>query len=197
MVRFILPVKGRGLRKTRLGGSSAIREELSVAMFLDCLSAVQASDLGHVIVVSPDVQILDLAAEAGATPKNHSGGLNDAITAVVERGRCAALLPDLPALRSEHLRQVLTAADEGFVPDASGLGTTLLFGSHLRPHFGTGSAAAHLAAGYRRIDLAECGLTVDVDTYDDLRRASLLGLGPRTSAVLARSGADPARRIGP
>jgi len=197
VVRFILPVKGRGLRKTRLGGSDAVREELSVAMLQDCLSAVQESDLGPVVVVSPDPQILDLATDAGATAMAHSGGLNDAITAAAGPGRCAALLPDLPALRAGHVRQVLTTADEGFVADASGRGTTLLFGRRLRPHFGPGSAAAHAAAGYQRIELAECGLTVDVDTYADLQRAHALGLGPRTSAVLARSGGDPAWRISP
>jgi 2-phospho-L-lactate guanylyltransferase len=196
VVRFILPVKGRGLRKTRLGGSGAVRDALSVAMFQDCLLAVQACDLGPVVVVSPDPEILDHAATAGATALSHPGGLNDAISAAAGTAYCAALLPDLPALRSEHLVDVL-AGGEGFVPDAAGTGTTLLFGARLRPRFGPDSAAAHRAAGYRRIDLPECGLTVDVDTADDLERARHLGLGPHTAAVLARSGADPTLRTGP
>jgi 2-phospho-L-lactate guanylyltransferase len=195
--RFILPVKGRGLRKTRLGGSEAAREELSVAMFQDCLLAVQESALGPVVVVSPDTAILALADRAGATPLDHSGGLNAAVRAAAGSSRCAALLPDLPALRGEHLVRVLSEGGEGFVPDFSGRGTTLLFGQRLRPHFGPGSAAAHAAVAYPRIELEECGLTVDVDTADDLARAEHLGLGPHTAAILARSGADPTLRTGP
>ncbi len=191
MLRFILPVKGRGLRKTRLGGTDTARQELSVAMFQDCLLAVQASGLGPVVVVSPDPEILDIARTAGASALSHPGNLNEAISAAVGPDRCAALLPDLPAVRAEQLIGVLTTHDEGFVPDASGAGTTLLFGRGLRPHFGAGSAAAHAATGYRRLDLPECGLTVDVDTSADLARAVTLGVGPHTSAVLARSGADP------
>ncbi len=197
MVRFILPVKGSGLRKTRLGGSRTAREELSVAMFRDCLLAVQASGLGPVVVVSPDTQILALASAAGAQALDHPGGLNEAIIAADEGRRCAALLPDLPALRPEQLVEALEYGDDGFVPDAAGTGTTLLFGRRLRPQFGPASAAAHEASGYRRIRLPECGLTVDVDTAQDLERAHRLGLGPHTAAVLARSGADPTLRTGP
>ncbi len=197
MLRFILPVKGRGLRKTRLGGSTGARDELSYAMFHDCLVAVQACGLGPAVVVSPDPQILESAVSAGALALHHTGALNEAIRDATDQGRCAALLPDLPALRPEQLLEVLDSCDEGFVPDVSGLGTTLLFGRRLRPHFGPGSANAHHADGYPRIDLAECGLTVDVDTPADLARAQRLGLGAHTSAVLARSGADPTARTGP
>ncbi len=197
MVRFVLPVKGRGLRKTRLGGSGAVREELSIAMFRDCLLAVQASELGPAVVVSPDAGILELAESAGATAFPHRGDLNRAIAAAAGTAYCAALLPDLPALRPEHLVEALTTRDEGFVPDICGLGTTLLFGQSLRPHFGRGSAAAHAAQGYPRIELPECGLRVDVDTPEDLARAQRLGIGAHTAAVLARSGADPTLRTGP
>ena len=75
-----------------------------------------------------------------------------------------------------------------FVPDAEGTGTVLLAGLEarvLRPAFGAGSAAAHEAAGARRLTLELPRLRRDVDTREDLRTALTLGVGPRTRAVLA------------
>jgi 2-phospho-L-lactate guanylyltransferase len=197
VVRFILPVRGLGRGKSRLGLSATLRRDLVSAMLADAIAAARATHLGPVVVVSPDPDALDLAEASGAEPFAHSGGLNAAIAAAAGPGRCAALLPDLPAVRSGELAQVLRTWTAGFVPDASGLGTTMLFGQHLRPSFGPGSAAAHAASGYHRIDLPLCGLTLDVDTWQDLQRAIDLGVGLQTSKLLARQGADPALRIGP
>jgi 2-phospho-L-lactate/phosphoenolpyruvate guanylyltransferase len=99
---------------------------------------------------------------------------------------------DLPALRPAELALVLgraAAAGEAFVPDAAGTGTTLYAagpGVAFRPAFGLGSRDRHLAAGGTELDLPELrGLRQDVDTPGDLKLAADLGLGPRTSAVLA------------
>jgi 2-phospho-L-lactate guanylyltransferase len=60
--------------------------------------------------------------------------------------------------------------------------------------FGEGSFAAHLALGCVELPVPE-GSTLrrDVDTADQLAKAEALGLGRRTAAVLAASGARARR----
>ena len=75
-----------------------------------------------------------------------------------------------------------------FVPDAEGTGTVLLTAltpTAMQPSFGSGSAAAHQAAGAFRLDLDLPRLRRDVDTAADLRTAIDLGVGTRTQLVLA------------
>lgn len=184
MVRFILPVKGLNLGKSRLRVPAAQRSALVTAMLQDCLNAVRETGLGPAVVVSPDPAVLALADAAGAEVLDHAGDLNVAISAAATQRPCAALLPDLPALRAAELVAVLTEHPAGFVPDAAGTGTTLLFGASLRPRFGPGSAQRHAEAGYRRVDLPMCGLSADVDTWEDLLRVRRLGLGRHTADVL-------------
>jgi len=186
-VRFILPVKGHHQGKTRLAVSPEVREALIVAMLRDCVAAVLATDLGEVVVVTPDPDLRAISREDGATAVDHAGGLNEAISAALGPHRNAVLLPDVPAVRPEQLLDVLGTWDSGFVPDRAGTGTTMLFGADPAPQFGPGSAARHEAAGIPRIALPECGLTVDVDTAQDLQIARGLGLGRHTAAVLTRA----------
>lgn len=186
-MRFILPVKGLGLGKTRLLVPASVRSALVTAMLRDCLFAVRASGLGPAVVVSPDPAVHALADAAGAEVLDHAGDLNEAISAAAAaptRNRYAALLPDLPALRAEELLRVISEHAAGFVPDAAGTGTTLLFGERLRPRFGPGSADKHAEAGYPPVHLPFCGLTADIDTWDDLLRARGLQMGPHTAHVL-------------
>ena len=78
--------------------------------------------------------------------------------------------------------------DKAFVADAEGTGTTLVAvrdPASFVSHFGAGSRAAHVAAGIVEITLEVSSLRRDVDTADDLAAARLLGVGPRTDAVLA------------
>ncbi|MGH3277467.1 MAG: 2-phospho-L-lactate guanylyltransferase, partial [Streptosporangiaceae bacterium] len=101
---------------------------------------------------------------------------------------------DLPALRPAELALALAragAAGEAFVPDAASTGTTLYAagpGVAFAPAFGPGSRDRHRVAGAVELDLpAVSGLRQDVDTPADLQRAVGLGVGPRTSAVLAQA----------
>lgn len=100
----------------------------------------------------------------------------------------AALLGDLPALRSEDLREALercSAEHSAVVPDADGTGTVLLTSTVAppTPRFGPGSAARHAEdATLLELDLPR--LRRDVDTVADLALALALGVGPATSAVL-------------
>lgn len=186
-VQFILPVKGRLRGKTRVAASPDFREALIVAMLRDCVAAALATDLGEVVVVTPDPDLRNIARCDGATTLDHAGSLNEAIGAALGKGRSAVLLPDVPAVRPEHLLEVLASSESGFVPDRAGTGTTMLFGTDLVPEFGPGSAARHEAAGNRRIIVPECGLTVDVDTAADLEIARRLGLGRHTASVLTHA----------
>lgn len=192
MVRFILPVKRLSLGKTRLLIPAAHRSALIAAMLQDCLIAVRDTGLGPAVVVSPDPAVQALADAAGADVLDHPGTLNEAVAAAATPHRCAALLPDLPALRAEELVAVLSDHMDGFVPDAAGTGTTMLFGTHLQPRFGPGSATSHATAGYRAVHLPFCGLTADVDTWEDLLRVGELGVGRYTAQVL--DSLEPARR---
>ena len=62
-------------------------------------------------------------------------------------------------------------------------------GGPLEPRFGPGSAAAHLAAGVRRLDGPWPRLRRDVDTAADLAAARRLGLGRHSAGALAST--DP------
>ncbi|MCF3964210.1 2-phospho-L-lactate guanylyltransferase, partial [Streptomyces fuscigenes] len=102
----------------------------------------------------------------------------------------AALNADLPALRPAELARVLRRAaafPRAFLPDAAGIGTTLLAaapGRELRPAFGGPSRSRHASGGAVEIALAEVdSVRQDVDTASDLRTAAALGLGPHTARV--------------
>jgi 2-phospho-L-lactate guanylyltransferase len=186
VIRFILPVKGFERGKSRLELPASRRAELTEAMFVDTVQAVLAAELGPAVVVSEDERSLTVAREQGARTFRHAGGLNAAIEAAGDTGLCAAILPDLPALRPEQLQEALRGVTNGFVADWSGVGTTMLVGRNLHPHFGPNSAQRHKLVGYPQLPVPACGLRADVDTLEDLERARALGLGPRTVAALVR-----------
>ncbi|MCZ9346581.1 2-phospho-L-lactate guanylyltransferase, partial [Streptomyces sp. TRM76130] len=77
-----------------------------------------------------------------------------------------------------------------FLPDAAGLGTTLLAvapGRALDPSFGPDSRRGHRASDAVELRLdAVHSVRQDVDTGEDLRAALALGVGPRTAAAVAR-----------
>ncbi|GIH27020.1 2-phospho-L-lactate guanylyltransferase [Acrocarpospora phusangensis] len=200
---MIIPVKTLLRAKTRLAGAAgAHREDLAVAVAADTASAALACPLvARVIVVTADpipaARLADLGAVVVADPDR---GLNTALRAgFAEAVRLspgdpvAALQADLPALRPAELARALTAAgefDESFVPDAPGTGTTLyatLAGIPFTPRFGGESRARHLAGGAKELALDDIPtVRRDVDTVEDLRTATALGLGPHTAAVAAK-----------
>ena len=199
MATLIVPVKGLREAKSRLRLPGVPTEELVAAMLRDTVNAALAADVGPVVVVTPDDEVVAVARDLGAQALVDLGSLNEAITSGVTlaarshagSSRCAALLADLPALQAHDLRSVLTSHRRGFVPDRSGTGTTLAFDEHLQPAFGRDSASRHEAQGLPRIHLELCGLTVDVDTVEDLQVADRLGLGEHTRRIVQEQGADP------
>jgi 2-phospho-L-lactate guanylyltransferase len=122
------------------------------------------------------------AAQVGATSSSAGHGL-------------LAVVGDLPSLRPADVLAVLSEASRhrrSFVPDVSGLGTTMLAvaglgpdGPELDPRFGPDSASRHRASGAVALDAADSA-RADVDTVADLARCAALGVGPRTAGVLAR-----------
>jgi 2-phospho-L-lactate guanylyltransferase len=103
------------------------------------------------------------------------------------------VLGDHPALRPAEVRTALAAVagvDHAVVPDAAGTGTALLTlpaGAGSPTAFGEDSAHAHERLGYVRHAPPVPGLRQDVDDAAGLAAATLLGLGPHTTAALARA----------
>jgi 2-phospho-L-lactate/phosphoenolpyruvate guanylyltransferase len=206
---LVVPVKVLAQAKSRLSGlAGQLRAELALAMAADTIAAAAAArSVAAILVVTDDVAVSDIAAGLGAIvlPDLPAAGMNAALGYGAayslanwpDRGR-AALAGDLPALRSTELDAAFAAAGNrsAFVPDADGTGTTLYAagpGADFRPEFGMASRDRHVAGGAFELDLGELapGLQRDVDTVHDLREAAVIGLGPRTLAVLTRAGGIP------
>jgi len=201
---IIIPVKRLAAGKSRLRDAPA-DDALVLAVALDTIDAVHDSDaVGRVLVVTSDPTVADAVRAIGAemVADDPDAGLNAAIALGCAHagtaGPRAALLADLPALRSAELTDALhKAASTGtraYVADHTGTGTTLLTtpaGVDLDPRFGRGSAAAHAASGAAALDGDWPSLRLDVDTAADLAAASRLGLGAHTSRAVqaaARAG---------
>ncbi|MFD7938040.1 2-phospho-L-lactate guanylyltransferase [Streptomyces sp. NPDC059755] len=202
---LVIPLKPLALAKSRLADTATdgLRPGLALAFAEDTVAAALASPaVRDVAVVTDDALAGRVLAALGAriVADEPRGGLNAALThgaAAVRAFRpdspLAALNADLPALRPSELARVLEAALEfprSFLPDAAGIGTTLLAvaaGRELLPEFGTDSRARHRTSG--AVELRPEGVDSvrqDVDTGEDLRAALSLGVGPRTAAAAAR-----------
>jgi 2-phospho-L-lactate guanylyltransferase len=204
---IIIPVKRLAIGKSRLRGAPA-DDALVLAVALDTIDAARESDaVDRVLVVTADTTIADAVRALGAeiVADQPDAGLNPAIAlgaalAGSDRPR-AALLADVPALRSAELTDALHKAagtcTRAYVADHAGTGTTLLVapaGTELGPRFGADSAAAHAASGALALDGDWPSLRLDVDTAADLAAAARLGLG-RHTAHAVRAAADAGRPI--
>lgn len=191
----LIPVKALPAAKSRLLDASvdvAGHERLVRAIRADtCNAARSSADVARlVIVVDQGDGGEDLVFVQ--TRPGLNAALEDAAAYAAQRWPAdgiAALVGDLPALRSNELTATLgTAAahERAFTADADTTGTTLLAatpGVALRPAFGAGSAGRHAAIATALV--APPGLRRDVDTTADLRSAVVLGVGPLTRAALA------------
>jgi 2-phospho-L-lactate guanylyltransferase len=198
---IIIPVKQTTIAKSRLTGfDPATRRRFAVAFAQDTVSAaVSCADVGRVVVVTDD-PVGAMLRELGADviPDIPDAGLNAALRYAAEQIReddhgapIAAVSSDLPSVRAEDLSTALrsTTAGRWFVPDAAGIGTTMLAAARSEewsPHFGHRSRAVHLALGMLELDTPGLErLRRDVDTADDLSDAYRRGVGPWTTDVLA------------
>ena len=211
----LVPVKPSVLGKSRLAVDAVDRVAIARAVALDTIAAAAACEaVERVVVVTDDAGLVlqaarhpgsalrrgDAERRRGADPaarrarRRTERGDRPGAAAVGEGMPRAALLGDLPALRSEDLAAALSAAAEverGVVADAEGTGSTLVTARAGIPWisaFGEGSFAAHLALGFAALPVPEDStLRRDVDTADQLAQATALGLGRRTAALLAGS----------
>jgi 2-phospho-L-lactate guanylyltransferase len=207
---LIVPLKPLRLAKSRLrpAAGETLRPVLALAFAEDTVTAALACEaVRNVVIVTDDAYAAARLRRLGATvvPDAPRRGLNAALAHgadILRRSRpaagVAALNADLPALRPAELARVLRAASghaRSFLPDAAGVGTTLLAaapGAALAPAFGGASRARHRAAGAAELTLAQVdSVRRDVDDGEDLRAALRLGVGPRTAAVLDAAGAVP------
>ena len=191
----LVPLKALAEAKGRLAPEVGPlqRRLLAIAMFEDVIAALQAVPaLTAPVVVSPDREVWRRADAMGCRVVEEppgAGGLNAALAAAAKAVSNASLLvvaADLPLASAAGLERVLAAeAPVAVVPSADGAGTNVLAWrdpASFAPSFGPASAARHLAVpGAVRVD--DPGLSLDVDTVDDLRTVAGR-LGP--SSVTAR-----------
>ena len=190
-IAAIIPVGTLEAAKSRLGGAldAEERQDLAERFLTRTLGAALAVDrLADVLVVSPDREVLQRAAEMGArTLRQRTSGLNaglaEAREDVVAGGAGAILvLPiDLPFVTADAIAAVLAPIDRGgpdarvvLVTDRHGTGTNVLA---LGPpdaidfRFGPDSRQAHLeaalAAGAAYVEIGG-PLAFDLDTPADL-----------------------------
>ncbi|QNP69969.1 2-phospho-L-lactate guanylyltransferase [Streptomyces roseirectus] len=202
---LVIPLKPLARAKSRLSDTAgdAVRPGLALAFAQDTVAAALASAAVRDVAVVTDDPLAgrELAAlGARIVPDAPRAGLNAALAhgesvvrTVHPQTALAALNADLPALRPHELTRVLDAAAEfprAFLPDAAGIGTTLLAatpGHPLLPAFGPDSRHRHRASGAAELALPHVdSVRQDVDTGDDLRAALTLGTGPRTTTATAR-----------
>jgi 2-phospho-L-lactate/phosphoenolpyruvate guanylyltransferase len=179
----LVPVKALAEAKGRLAPAIGPlqRRLLAIAMFEDVIAALQAArGLEPPVVVSPDREVWRRADAMGCRvveERPGAGDLNASLAAAAARAGGGSLLvvaADLPLASAAGLERVLEAAavaPVAVVPSADGGGTNVLAWrdpASFAPSFGPDSAARHLAvAGAVRVD--EPGLSLDVDTVEDLR----------------------------
>jgi 2-phospho-L-lactate guanylyltransferase len=189
--------------KSRLGLPAPLRQRLAWTMALDTLRAL-AEALPVVVVVSAEPALASRLARSGiraeVVREPPQPGMNAALAYGAGRLRAAgiatvmACVGDLPALRAASVRRVVEVSrnfSRAFLPDASGVGTTMLIAhaAKLEPHFQGRSAARHRASGAVPLIAELLGGPLgdarhDVDTEVDLATVIGLGLGPHTAALL-------------
>ncbi|MGC0362128.1 2-phospho-L-lactate guanylyltransferase [Rhodococcus sp. 27YEA15] len=194
----IVPVKALSQAKSRLDvGGSENRMLCATAFLLDTLFALErCAEVQSVLVVSPDHS---LGGRIGCSVVEDRGsGIDDAVgigrsslIAKGHRGPVAVVLPDLPALKSADVDELLRSVPSdrcAFVADADRTGTTCVSAPsamELATGFGAGSAGRHRSMGHAEVLLTVASLRHDVDTIEQLSRAIILGVGPDTTRLLA------------
>jgi len=195
--------------KRRLAGGidNAKREALVAAMLEDVLEAIGGCrSIERTIVVSDEPRAAESAARAGAELLRDpaGGGHSDAALAGIARAEehgaeCVVLLPgDCPLLEPRELDRLLTGVPANYVavvPDRHGTGTNALVLAPpraIRPAFGEGSRARHVAAAreagipFAIEELA--GIALDLDTPADVVALTLeLEARPRRARRTARA----------
>ena len=192
----IVPLKGSVSAKSRLHALYGVDgADWARAFLADILDQLQATaEIEKIIVVTGDLDMVHQGPDQapGIEVIEDAGqGLNAAIILGASRciGPTIVIPADLATLNSADLSLLLTKAASvpfGFVRDAAGEGTALLFalsGQDVRPRFGSDSAQAHIEGGAVEL-LAPLTLRLDIDDAISLVAASG-GLGEHAKRLLA------------
>lgn len=183
----IVPLKGRGERKTRLASrlNKEQRRQLSHQLFEHVVEVLRASpDVARLVLLS-DVCPADWQ---GAFFLDEGRGLNaelDELAKAIPRQPLLVIHADLPLLAVEDIEVLLAEAERGFAiaPDRAGSGTNAVAlgdPSGFQFGFGPNSLTRHLeAAGDRACVIGRPGLGLDIDTPEDFDTAISLGFLPR------------------
>lgn len=177
----------------------AARALLARAMFEDVLDAACGSGAAHVLVVTESPALCALAEERGATvlmtpARGTNAAAETARVAVAAGGRGVLILhADLPCARSADVAALLRARGIVIVPDRQRAGTNALLlpaVSMLRPLFGPGSFARHVAAARATGEPWRAAvaprLALDINTAADLQALRRAGrrIGTATQSAL-------------
>jgi 2-phospho-L-lactate guanylyltransferase len=202
-VGAVVALKSGEFAKSRLNLPAPLRQRLAWTMALDTLRAL-AGAVPHVMVVSGQPALASRLVRAGiqveVVPEPPRSGMNTALAYGASRLHAAgthavlACVGDLPALRVTSVQRVIEVArtfPRAFLPDTSGVGTTMLVADagQLDPHFQGRSAARHRASGAVPLTAELLGHPLadarhDVDTEVDLATVIGLGVGPHTAALI-------------
>jgi 2-phospho-L-lactate guanylyltransferase len=195
----VVPIKSLGSGKSRLTiGSAKLRADLTLAFFLDTVSALQhCNSVARVVVVTADETVIRETKLRCEIVRDREIGMPEAIDLGIDRlcksghnGPVAAVVPDLPCAAPDAFDALFSHASRhqrAFLPDAKSNGTTCVTAAAAElmvHHFGPSSALAHTNAGLVPLDLLPMELRTDVDTPSDLYALSSLKVGGATAAVL-------------
>ncbi|MSQ48206.1 MAG: 2-phospho-L-lactate guanylyltransferase [Deltaproteobacteria bacterium] len=206
----LVPVKALAFGKSRLSSclTPEARQAVSRAMLTDVLtSALHASAVDRVVVVSSDASLLFLARQLGAltVDEEYPRGLNGAVTVgtdfCLQHGATAVLvlLADLPLVTADDIdllfHSVSKAENVVLVPCKEGDGTNAFLRVPplvIPSRFGGPSldghqrVAQHLGIACQVVKASR--IAFDVDSVDDLKWLATQATATRTSQVLRELG---------
>ena len=180
----VIPLKGGSQRKSRLSGvlDEAQRADLSLMMALQVLSRLTACRaVADIVLLSPE-----RPDWVGVSWRRDEGsGLNAELSRVradLSAADFLVLHADLPLIETSDVEALLSGeAEAALAPDRHGLGTNALAlrrGLPFEFAFGPCSFARHQAQAPRATVVNRLGLSLDVDTPDDLEAARRAGFRP-------------------
>jgi 2-phospho-L-lactate guanylyltransferase len=198
----LVPQKALVRAKGRIELDPFARRALAEAMLRDTVDAIRATGgVRRVMVLWDEPSDVGILTDVDGTVTSGLP-LNEALEHVAGEMRredpqvdLAVVPGDLPALTPEALADCLERATghaRAFLPDATGVGTTVLAatrGTPLVPAYGGCSTFEHAASGAHLIDPRGLDrVRSDVDDLEALARAVALGCGPHTRAAAAALG---------
>jgi 2-phospho-L-lactate guanylyltransferase len=185
--RAVVPLNLGGACKTRLSGelSEDQRRDLMLVMARHVIAALRSAGVAEVAVLSPQPHAI-----AGAIWLRDGGrGLNPELASVLGHVPTVMLHADLPLLTAEDIELLLREAQRhgaALAGDRADEGTNavaLCRPQGFVPAFGEGSLARHRRLLPHAVLVKRPGLSLDIDTPDDLAFARATGAHCLTGAA--------------